>query len=437
MRAVLKKIQMKNLIRSLILVCCVLSSLEILHAQWTQTNGLNGGNYVGTIYSLAAGGTTLFAGTDRGVYRSTDDGAHWSLCNNGLTTIWVHSLAISEEKIFAGTVGGGIFLSIDNGTSWTAANSGLTNPNINDLTVVGTKIYASTMFSYAGVFLSRDGGSTWVNIGNTANGLTGNGVGTIVVSGDSLFAATDNGVFLSLNNGTSWNGMNNGLRASPVIFSLAFFGTRLFAGTGIQFSGGHGGTIQAPTGGYCSTDLGKTWNAVNIGSTSNEINTFVASGPNLFASSKEGVFRLNANGPDWEAINSGLEPILTNALAASPQYLFVALSNGTVWKRPMTNFPAAVLNEPGQIPASMMLGQNYPNPFNPSTTISFSLPTRSFVTLKIFDVMGREVASLVSEEMSAGNYSRQWNAAGMSSGMYFYRLQAGSFVQTKKLLLVR
>jgi len=83
------------------------------------------------------------------------------------------------------------------------------------------------------------------------------------------------------------------------------------------------------------------------------------------------------------------------------------------------------------------LFQNYPNPFNPSTTISFNLPLRSHVTLKIFDLIGREVATIVSEELQAGNHSQQWNAANMPSGIYFYRLQAGLFTETKKLILLK
>lgn len=84
-----------------------------------------------------------------------------------------------------------------------------------------------------------------------------------------------------------------------------------------------------------------------------------------------------------------------------------------------------------------VLGLNYPNPFNPSTNISFSLPSKSFVSLKIFDSLGRSVATIASEELPAGNYSEQWNAANMSSGIYFYRLQAGSFTETKKLVLLK
>jgi photosystem II stability/assembly factor-like uncharacterized protein len=83
------------------------------------------------------------------------------------------------------------------------------------------------------------------------------------------------------------------------------------------------------------------------------------------------------------------------------------------------------------------LEQNYPNPFNPITTIAFTLPSKSFVTLKVYDLLGREVSTLVDEELSAGKYLRQWNASNFSSGVYFYQLQTGSFTETKKLFLLK
>jgi hypothetical protein len=83
------------------------------------------------------------------------------------------------------------------------------------------------------------------------------------------------------------------------------------------------------------------------------------------------------------------------------------------------------------------LEQNYPNPFNPSTEISFQLPVRSLVTLTIFDVLGREIATLINGEKSAGSHTIEWNAASMSSGVYFYQLRAGNFVATKQLTLLR
>jgi parallel beta-helix repeat protein len=90
-----------------------------------------------------------------------------------------------------------------------------------------------------------------------------------------------------------------------------------------------------------------------------------------------------------------------------------------------------------KIPDSIQLFQNFPNPFNPNTTISYSVPKECFVTIKVYDVIGREIKTLVNEEKIAGNYSAQFNGTGLSGGIYFYRMQAGDFVQTKKLVLLK
>ncbi len=91
----------------------------------------------------------------------------------------------------------------------------------------------------------------------------------------------------------------------------------------------------------------------------------------------------------------------------------------------------------GDVPQSMTLHQNYPNPFNPSTTIRYGLPNRSNVTLSVFNTLGQAAAELVSGEQDAGYHEVKFDGSGLSSGVYFYRMQAGSFTETKKLLLVR
>ncbi len=83
------------------------------------------------------------------------------------------------------------------------------------------------------------------------------------------------------------------------------------------------------------------------------------------------------------------------------------------------------------------LNQNYPNPFNPSTNINFTLPKTEFVTLKIYDILGKEITTLINEELNAGNHTKIWDAKNLSSGVYFYKLQAGKFTETKKMVLVR
>lgn len=99
--------------------------------------------------------------------------------------------------------------------------------------------------------------------------------------------------------------------------------------------------------------------------------------------------------------------------------------------------PVTEANESPSTPAKFFLEQNYPNPFNPVTSIRYSVPHRQKVSVKVFDALGREITVLVNEEKPAGNYTVEWNAEGMPSGTYFYRLQAGMYSETKKLMLIK
>jgi hypothetical protein len=89
------------------------------------------------------------------------------------------------------------------------------------------------------------------------------------------------------------------------------------------------------------------------------------------------------------------------------------------------------------IPREFTLSQNYPNPFNPTTKIMFALPKSSFTKLVIYDILGMEMATIVNNQLNAGTYEAEWNASKYPSGVYFYRLEAGSFVSTKKMILIK
>jgi hypothetical protein len=93
--------------------------------------------------------------------------------------------------------------------------------------------------------------------------------------------------------------------------------------------------------------------------------------------------------------------------------------------------------EESTLPQEFSLNQNYPNPFNPTTIISWQLPVSGHVSLKVYDIIGNEVATLVNEEKPAGNYEISFDASGLSSGVYFYKLTSGNFIKTKKMILLR
>jgi hypothetical protein len=95
------------------------------------------------------------------------------------------------------------------------------------------------------------------------------------------------------------------------------------------------------------------------------------------------------------------------------------------------------VDEASTLPDELALSQNYPNPFNPSTTIEFALPQSGYVTLKVYNVLGEEVVTLIAGDHAAGTFNATWDAAEMPSGVYFYRLTAGSYVETRKMILVR
>lgn len=92
---------------------------------------------------------------------------------------------------------------------------------------------------------------------------------------------------------------------------------------------------------------------------------------------------------------------------------------------------------PDVVPDVFRLDQNYPNPFNPVTTIQFAVPKTSQVSIKLYDILGREVATLLDERMTTGEYKLQFDAAGLASGLYFYRMQGDGFVQSRKLTLLK
>jgi len=123
-------------------------------------------------------------------------------------------------------------------------------------------------------------------------------------------------------------------------------------------------------------------------------------------------------------------------------YIIAGPAQGSEWgiflvKTQAEGLVLSVQNDPSVVPMAFGLEQNYPNPFNPSTTIRYALPHRSHVTLTVFSILGQQITTLVNGDIDAGYHTVQFDGSELASGVYLYRMQAGNFVQTRKLLLVR
>ncbi|HMD14149.1 MAG TPA: T9SS type A sorting domain-containing protein, partial [Bacteroidota bacterium] len=407
---------------------------------WNAVNsGLNNTN----VLSVMANGSYLFAGTNFGSYlfRSTDSGTTWTTANNGLTfpITGVNVFAVIGAKTFAGTTNG-VFVSTDNGDNWNDANTNLTMyyRDVSSLAVIGTNLFAAvgSGTGNSGVYLSTDNGSTWNKTSLSPSNASINVLAVTPWGADStnLFAGTlDAGVYLSTDNGTTWNPANSGLTNNRInCFATSANGTggtNLFAG--VDFGGV-----------FLSTNNGTSWNSVNNGIAGININALAAYDSNIIAGATSGTYLSTNNGGTWKAFNTGL-PVngpyaqvfpTINSLTISGSDIIAGTFFLGVWKRPISQVTSVNLSS-YEIPTAIQLGQNFPNPFNPTTTITFQIPTADHVVLKVFDVLGREVATLVNKEFMPGIYEAKFNGAQLASGVYFYRLQTSRFVQTRKILL--
>jgi hypothetical protein len=289
-------------------------------------------------------------------------------------------------------------------------------------TIIGSLIVSSLVLAQISI-------AQWVQ----TNGPYGGSVSCFAVSpneagGTNLFAGTyGGGVFLSTNNGTSWTAVRTGLTGAD-IYALVVSPASGGAGSANLFAGTSGGL-------FLSTDNGTSWTEVNSGSY--RLSALAVSGTNLLAGTDGGgVFLSTNNGTNWTPVNTGLTNTYIYSLAVSGTNLFAGTGGSGVWRRPLSEM-TGVVQRHSDAPTQFTLHQNYPNPFNPSTTIEYQIPKQSLVAMKIFDLLGRQVATLVNEKQGAGTYSVQWNATGFSSGVYFYRLEANERKEIKKLILMK
>ncbi len=525
-----------------------------------------------SISTLVVSGSSFYAGTRQGVFRSTDDGQSWNAANTGLGDSVINTLFVNGSDLFAGTRSAGVYHSTDGGTSWTDVSTSLASLNVKSLAGLGPYLFAGTeggavwkraladiVAPQAGNLIIdpgfESGTATWKfytnGTGNFSNNAPGAGsphaagvdianAGTNVQlyqSGISLkahnryrlsFKAYSNAgqllsVFLhkhdapytdygledwSCNLGTSWKifmtEFTSDNIAEWVNDARLRFWFSPYAKAGDQYfiddvsleetephlitNGGFDwgeSNWEFFTDGAGSFDTSPATNASNhaahvkIGAEGSNVQlyqphlelqagaryrlSFRAYSTSGHAASiylhKHGAPYSNYGlawdniplGTGWQtftkefiatgfkgAVKDGrLRFWLSPFAAAGDEYFFddVTLTRVDGQRGPAV-MASAQLNEPER-PTEFALSQNYPNPFNPSTTIRYALPKQALVTLTVFSTLGEQVAELVNAELGQGYHEVTLDGSELASGVYFYRLVAGSFVETKKLLLLK
>ncbi|HMU41935.1 MAG TPA: T9SS type A sorting domain-containing protein [Ignavibacteriaceae bacterium] len=408
---------MKNMTYMMWLMIFVSIINNLSNAQWIQLGPVGEG-----VISLSANNSSVFAGTLNGVWHSVNDGLSWE--HTTLDSSTVGSIVHIGTNVFAGTSEYGIYRSSDNGINWTH----LFDENISSLAFNENSIFAGSI--YTGVYRSNDNGNTWNPVNS---GLENNWINCLAVRGANVYAGTEwngtlsgMGVYYSINNGINWSLLTLPDRC---IKSIAVHDESIFVSTQ------HFGVFDAL---YRSTDNGVNWAELINGLPDGTINDIEIIDTNIFVATEYyGVFLSKDNGGSWTQINEGMGNQTIASLAISPDYIYAGTLGSSTWRRPLSEIITSVEAQETDLPSNFNLAQNYPNPFNPSTKIRYSVPISEFVTLKVYDVLGNEVAALVNEEKPAGTYEVNFNASQLSSGIYFYKLQAGSFVETKKMILLR
>ena len=447
-------------------------------------------SYSSPFYAIA-GDSAVYLATYYGVFTSSDQGATWSEDNRegGATTLYGYVKTANRRFISTNL---GLYYQNNGDSVWTKSfpsrgyetGAAIYADNGGNLYTLGPLINKSNSQAPGTNWKSTDGGTTW--FADTA------GLSVAFQSVIPIYFADENGVqHYSFKNapapvykkgsGTSWVPDTDGLgvlpQSYPNVFasdhhgnlywaitnSLSFTGLlyrRPIAGgtwvldtAGLQgaivysVSSDQSGNLYAGTyGGGLYKKTGGLWSSISLPNGLGGMSTFVTavdnsgalwtgfSNLNGFNYLWHGIYYTTNSGASWNY--AGLDSISVRALLVygdsiyAVSYndgLFILTRNGLV-----DNVRASQ-----QAPMGFNLSQNYPNPFNPTTNIRFSLATSQHVSLIIYDEVGREVKILLNEKLAQGEYVVPWNASGLSSGAYFYRLKAEGSEETKKMLLVK
>ena len=419
-------------------------------------------------------------GSSGSIWRTTNGGYDWNLYSSPTTDQAFNAVDFYNDQ-YGMTAGnnGEVWKTADGGTTWTSLTGLIPNDYFNGVAMIDANTALVVGYS---VYKTTDGGLTWATITPAfPDGppskvrMYDQNVGVIV--GATGFFAFNPFVFKTTDGGETWNDMNFSFFTTDKLYDLDF----RTAGD-LVVVGNNGGVFH-------TSDNGATWTQFNLGlanffsgqmlgvdfSGSNEVVVGGAASQLIKVELNNVVpvelvsFTCEVNNPNiklhWitasELNNQGFEVERKTSESNLWQTIGNVPGRGTTTNSTDYYFnddnlaPAVynyrikqidydgsieyshVINADLTTPNTFTLEQNYPNPFNPSTSISYSIPTSSFVSLKVYDILGNEVATLVNQTQAAGNYKISFDASNLSNGVYLYSIKADNFSDVKKMIFMK
>jgi hypothetical protein len=420
-----------------------------------QPVGLQGMN----IYSLAQYGDAVYAGTEDGVYWLRQDFSYWrpmGLQGKKIKSVYPHQYGAVGIAITAAILRDSIssdeplvYCTSDFGQTWTASDSGITRTEINYLEdingfpspVICGETFAVGLNKVYKRYFNSPGWQKILDVALTnfsvveANQQTAEvwigGVGESFVSVPLIAKSADKG--------STWTFYHPDFPGTGTCHSILFDDID----TNVVYAGLKGSLIK-------TTDKGETWNATGLTNAPFYFNALAQGYKTHFVfaggssdNNEFGLFESSDAGKTWHQIAPIPTVILKgiSSLVAVPDYtgdLIDYLYIGTLGDG-IYLYQIGILDniKNNYKTNKYYLSQNYPNPFNPSTKISFIIPNSSLVTLKVFDILGNVVATLVDDYRKAGIYSTEFQAHNLASGIYFYQLKADKYIQRKKMVILK
>ncbi|MBE2227962.1 MAG: T9SS type A sorting domain-containing protein [Ignavibacteria bacterium] len=392
-----------------------------LFSQWQLTAG-TGTAYGNTLYCV---GDTLYAGTDFGAYKTTNNGNTWITINNGFTAPRkVKDFFYADGKLWCAAENNGLFYSTNGGDLWTRElSSSINYPNA--VITSGNYIYTHSTGS-SRVLFSTNMGANWTI---TEQGVFPHLTLSFALNGNFIFSGGSDGAYVSFLGATSWTEISQ--TPNTGVDEIRYTNNKLYAAC-----------FGTPGGIWSSTNNGTNWININTAITNRQLWSLHVFNYNILVGTDDGINRAiffsSNDGTSWTNVSGGLPADLSfSEITSNSTYAFgIIYYTGAVYRRPLSEL-IGIQPISTEIPKQFSLSQNYPNPFNPVTNINFDVKEKGLVKLAVFNSIGQEIAVILNQELSPGSYKADWNAEDYPSGVYYYKITAGDFSETKKMILIK